>query len=459
LSREPVTLIFDIGKTTKKALVFDKAFHVLEEQTENFREISDDDGFPSEDLLLVSDWVKGIFQHYSAHPKYDIIHCNLSSYGASFVHLDISGERLVPFYNYLKPFPAARKALFQSLYDREKNFSAVTASPFLGLLNSGLQLFWLKYEKPAYFQRIQTSLHLPQYFTYLLTGRTFTDITSVGCHTMLWDFQKKDYHLWVDREQIRKFFPSLHRADHVFNFTFHSRMIKFGVGVHDSSAALMPYLATQHEPFLLLSTGTWNICFNPFNHEPLTNNELSSDCLCFLTFQGTPVKASRLFLGHEHEVQTAALIKFFNMPPDYYKSIPFKENIYQELVSHPGDSKIFFPIGMEGTGPFPEKQLQQTDFTAFDNFDEAYHQLVRYLVKWQLVSIDLVDPSKEVKNIIVVGGFTKNPLFLEILKREGTGRKILISDHPRASALGAAWLVSGKEAYGGNEVLLSVSEI
>lgn len=438
--------------------MFDNSFGVLEEQTEYFKEIEDDDGFLGEDLSMVSDWVKKIFQHYIDHPRYNITHCNFSSYGASLVQLDASGQRITPFYNYLKPLPENCKALFQSLHDPEKNVSAVTASPFLGMLNSGLQLFYLKYEKPSLFQRIQTSLHLPQYFTHLITGKTFTDITSIGCHTMLWDFQNEDYHSWVDQEHMRKFFPAIHPADHTFNFYFNDCNIQVGIGVHDSSAALMPYLVTQHQPFLLLSTGTWNICFNPFNHDPLTTEELSSDCLCYLTFEGKPVKASRIFLGHEHEVQTEALSRFFNVAPDYFKSITFHEDIYSQLAD-PANNKPFFPIGMEGTGPFPEKQFQQTDLTLFQNYDEAYHQLIRYLVKWQLVSIDLIDPVMDVKNIIVVGGFTKNPLFLEILKREGGDRKILISDHPRASALGAAWLVSGADAYSGQEELLSVSEI
>lgn len=459
MSREPVTLIFDIGKTTKKALVFDRNFHVLEEQTENFKEIKDDDGFPCDDLSTVSQWVNEIFKHYSLHPRYDIKHCNFSSYGASFVHIDEAGKRMEPFYNYLKPFPESCHMLFTSLYDAENNIHAHTASPFLGLLNSGLQIFYLKHEKASFFKRIKTSLHLPQYFTYLLTGKTFTDITSVGCHTMLWDFKQRDYHLWVEREHIKKLFPPLHNADYTFNHSIDNHSLKMGVGVHDSSAALMPYLATQHNPFLLLSTGTWNICFNPFNHEPLTAKELTADCLCFLTFEGHPVKASRIFLGHEHEVQAEKLTRFFNVPPDSYKSISFNEKTYHELRSLHSNIKVFFPMGMEGTGPMPEKQMHQTDLSVFQNFDEAYHQLLRHLVKWQLLSINLLDPEKKVKSIIVVGGFTKNTLFLEILKREEADRKIMISDHPRASALGAAWLVVGKEGYNGNEGLLSVSKI
>lgn len=457
MNREPVTLIFDIGKTTKKALIFDKAFHVLEEQTENFKEIIDDDGFPADDLPRVSHWVNDIFRHYLQHPGYEVTQCNFSSYGASLVHLDATGHVIEPFYNYLKPFSESCNRLFHSQHDTENNISAVTASPFLGLLNSGLQLFWLKHEKPEKFHRIHRSLHLPQYFIYHLSGKTFTDITSVGCHTMLWDFQLKKYHAWVEHEQLTELFPALHPADHTFDLRVGKKSLRMGIGVHDSSAALMPYLVTQKEPFLLLSTGTWNICFNPFNQESLTPEELASDCLCFLTFERNPVKASRIFLGHEHEVQANLLGDFFHVSHDHYKSIRFDEKLYRILAAEP-DARPFYPIGMEGTGPIPEKQFNRTDLGAFRSYEEAYHQLIIYLIRWQLVSINLIDPLNSVKSIIVVGGFTKNPIFLDILKRTDKNRKILISDHPRASALGAAWLVAGSASFSTDGKLLSVTE-
>jgi L-fuculokinase len=97
-----------------------------------------------------------------------------------------------------------------------------------------------------------------------------------------------------------------------------------------------------------------------------------------------------------------------------------------------------------------------TDFSLLKNFEEAQHHLIRQLVRWQKISIDLIDPDIQVKNIIVVGGFAKSKLFLDIMKRELPERKILISDHPRASALGAAWLVRGKESYKDKTNLLNV---
>lgn len=457
MSTQEVILIFDIGKTTKKALLFDKEFHVIEEKTEVFKEIPDDDGYPSDNLSAVSTWVTDLINHYSASARYKITHCNFSAYGASFVHIDDRGKQAGSFYNYLKPLPPEIKKRFFDRYDAKHTLQAETASPYLGLLNSGLQLYWIKHSKPDVFNRIRHSLHLPQYFAFLVSGQYFSDITSIGCHTMLWDFQEENYHEWIFSEDVQRLLTPIHRPDHTIEVQFNNKKFRMGIGVHDSSGALMPYMATQKEPFLLLSTGTWNICFNPSNNDPLTADELASDCLCYLTYEGSPVKASRIFLGREHELQTGLLAKHFKVQQEACTAIAFSEDVFQSLCSDLAEEKTFYPVGMEGTGPLPQKQSGQTKLSAFGNLEQAYHQLMRYLIRWQLMSVDLVDPRKRVKNIIVVGGFTKNKLFLEILKRECKGRTIMISDHPRASALGAAWLVCDREMYEGKANLLQVS--
>jgi L-fuculokinase len=451
--KQPAILVFDIGKTAKKVLLFDRLFHVLEETVEHFAEIKDEDGFPSEDLAKVSHWVKAMVDHYVDHTSFDVTHINFSGYGASLVNLDKEGNPL-PFYNYLKPFPDSCRDEFLSTYNRDKNILALTASPWLGMLNSGLQLYWIKKEQSNRFKNINTTLHFPQYFPFLLTNEKFCEMTSVGCHTMLWDFQKKDYHNWVTQEGLANFFPPCKDSTHTTTLERNGKKVKLGIGVHDSSAALMPYLVTQQEPFLLLSTGTWNITFNPFNDSPLSQKELEKDCLCYLTFEGKPVKASRIFLGHEHEMQVNQLAAYFKLDVSYFTHIPFNREIFDKLVNK--NANDVYPVGMEGSGPIPEKQSSITDWSSFTNADEAYHQLVRYLVKWQLLSIDLINPQHQVKNLIIVGGFTRNQLFLTILKQEAKNYKLFLSDHPRAAAMGAAWLVCGREAYEGKKDLLNV---
>ena len=63
----------------------------------------------------------------------------------------------------------------------------------LNFLNSGKQLYWLKYKRPEIFKKIKKTLHLPQYLSYVFTGEMYSEYTSIGCHTVLWDYQKKKF--------------------------------------------------------------------------------------------------------------------------------------------------------------------------------------------------------------------------------------------------------------------------
>ena len=83
--------------------------------------------------------------------------------------------------------------------------------------------------------------------------------------------------------------------------------------------------------FILISTGTWCISLNPFNDTPLTVEELKKDSLCYLGYQGKPVKASRLFAGYQHEQQTQKLAKYFHKPLDFYKQVKYDASIITAL--------------------------------------------------------------------------------------------------------------------------------
>jgi hypothetical protein len=152
-----------------------------------------------------------------------------------------------------------------------------------------------------------------------------------------------------------------------------------------------------------------------------------------------------------------AIAAHFNTTQEAISKMKFDAQLFDTISSQTDPEKTIYPIGMEGTGPFPEKVNRKTSWSAFASVAEAYHRMMEQLVKWQVVSLNLIDTGQKVTNLIVVGGFTKNELFLEILKREAKHLKLLLSDHPRASALGAAWLVCGPDAYNGKKELLQLS--
>jgi sugar (pentulose or hexulose) kinase len=422
MSSVPAIAIFDIGKTNKKLLVFDKAYNLIYEYAEHLPETVDDDGDPCEDVHLLSAWIKAKWNSILGDKNWDIRAVNSSAYGASFVHVDENGAPVAPLYNYLKPLPTKIKASFQRAYP---NIWATTASPNLDNLNSGVLLYMLKHVKPALHARVTTSLHLPQYVSGLLTGQRYSDLTSLGCHTAMWDFSASRYASWVEAEGLTQRQAEIKPCDSTIEIRRGNKIIYSGIGLHDSSAALIPYLATRSNPFCLLSTGTWSISLNPFNPSPLTQAELRQDCLCYLSYQGTPVKAARLFSGHFHDVQVKALNDHFHKAEEHYKTLPL-----ETLETHIGIRK-----SRDVARPF-------TPFEAstFPDYESAYAYLVEELVARQKVSTSLI-LTRETTDIFVDGGFSGNSLFMTLLARAFPDRRVYAASVAQASALGAALVI------------------
>src|SRR6185295_4492937 len=102
------------------------------------------------------------------------------------------------------------------------------------------------------YKQIKYTLHLPEYISYLITHVPCSDITSIGCHTQLWDYHKNNYHEWVINETIDKKLAPVFPSDKTIEVPFAGKRLKAGIGLHDSSAALIPYLTVFKEPFVLI---------------------------------------------------------------------------------------------------------------------------------------------------------------------------------------------------------------
>lgn len=426
-------VIFDVGKTNKKMLVFDESYRLVHEESQRMEETTDEDGFPCEDLATLSNWILNSFAAIRQDPRFHIKAVNFSAYGASFVYLDEAGRPIAPLYNYLKPLSPTIQDRFYRNHGGASQLAKQTASPVLGNLNSGLQVYRIREEKPELWKRIRYALHLPQYLSHLVSGKFFTDITSIGCHTHLWDFQSGAYHPWVASEGLLEKFAPLLPCDQLAA-TING--VAVGAGLHDSSAALIPYLAGFEDPFLLLSTGTWCISLNPFNHLTLSDYELDNDCLCYLSFQAKPVKASRLFAGHEHEEQTKRLAAHFQKPEDYYKTVKADPLIIGQMVQQHPTVKIREHHHMIGPSIFSQRKLAD-----FADYETAYHCLIGDLIQQQVRSTHIVLHNTGVKSIFVDGGFSRNPIYMQLLAMAYPEYGVYAATVPQASAIGAALAV------------------
>lgn len=443
--KEEVIAVFDIGKTNKKLLLFDKELNLVKETEERFPLTTDEEGFECDDIELIETWVTKSLQNIVKSGEFTLLAVNFATYGASLVYIDGQGRRLTPVYNYLKPVDESIPEKLYGRYGGREEFCRCTASPALGMLNSGIQALWLKYTRPDVFSKVKHILHLPQYFSFLLTGRPVSEHTSIGCHTALWDFDRMNYHAWTRDENLK--LPAPVPVSTLYETNILNHKVMCGTGIHDSSASLAPYFSQDTGNFILVSTGTWCISMNPFNNTPLTAEELEQDCLCYLSINGEPVKSSRLFLGHMHDDAIATLSQYFKIHENSFRLIKPDIKLLNRMIGKFEGEKIFtIP------GAIPGKLKEDPELFNFDNFIEAYHQLMIELADLTVDAINRVaGDDYNSGELYITGGFSKNPLFLKLVASSFPHLRVRTSEISNATSLGTA-MVTLKSLMPGKEI-------
>jgi sugar (pentulose or hexulose) kinase len=435
-TKQPVIAVFDIGKTNKKLLVFNESYQVVAEESTSFAEINDEDGFPCEDIDVLVAWIHRHIQSL-LQSDFGLKAINFSTYGASLVLVDEQGRRIAPLYNYLKPYPDKLLDKFYSLHGNKDTISTQTASPIMGNLNAGLQLFWFKEQRPALFRQLHHVLHFPQYLSFQVTGQRHAEMTNVGCHSAMWDFAAKAYHAWLKKENIADKLLPVVSGNHAVPVTYNdSHGIVVGVGLHDSSAAIIPYLQTFKEPFVIVSTGTWTISLNPFNNALPTTGELQNGCLSYLTYAGDPVKISMLFAGHDHDQQAARIAAHFKLSPGYLKSLPYEQR-WIDLIKDTPEDQSMSAMEHRFDSPVEPCRFHLRHLAAFQTAAHAYHQLMVDLIGRQANATRLTI-NHDTRNMYVDGGFGNNPIYMQLLSDAFPELNVCSSSMVQGTALGAA---------------------
>lgn len=137
-----------------------------------------------------------------------------------------------------------------------------------------------------------------------------------------------------------------------------------------------------------------------------------------MSYKGTPVKASRLFSGYEHEQETKKMAEHFNVDQKHFVTVKYNP----DLVIGSG-------FNTEAGGIF--------NCENYTTYEEAYHQLIGKLIRQQKKSTDLV-MCDEVKKIFVDGGFAKNEIYMHLLAKVYPQHEVYAASISQASALGAA---------------------
>jgi sugar (pentulose or hexulose) kinase len=232
----------------------------------------------------------------------------VTTHGACGAFLAEDGTLAAPVVDYEHPGLDALAAD----YDRLRPSFVETGSPRLALgLNLGVQFHWMLAEDPCLAARVAHVVTWPQYWGHRLTGALACDLSSLGCHSDLWNPHAGTYSSLVERLGLEGKMAAPHRPRDLLGHvtaraaaaTGLAEGLPVAVGIHDSNASLLPHLLGRDPPFAVVSTGTWVIVMavggRPVVLDPARDTLINVNAL------GQPVPSARFMGGREYELAMA----------------------------------------------------------------------------------------------------------------------------------------------------------
>ncbi len=387
--------VIDVGKTNAKLALVDAAR--LEEIAVVTRPNLVRPGPPWPHFDLDGHWAF-FLEHLAAfHRAHGVDAISVTTHGASAVLLAADGTLAAPMLDYEHDGPDTVTADYDAL---RPPFSE-TGSPRLPLgLNVGAQLHWQLAVDPDLRGRIHRIVTYPQYWGFRLTGRHATDVTSLGCHTDLWNPSAGRFSALVERLGLADKLAPAHQSSDVLGTVLPELAERTGLapgtpvacGIHDSNASLYPHLIGRRVPFAVVSTGTWVIAMavggTPAALDP------ARDVLVNVDARGNPVPSARFMGGRAFELMKPA-----------GQARPDMADRERTLAG-----TFLLPSVVPESGPFQGRAARWTREPA--TAGERMLALSYYLAMMTDVSLELIGARGPV---VCEGPFARNPDYLDML--------------------------------------------
>ncbi|MBY2918167.1 FGGY-family carbohydrate kinase [Rhizobium leguminosarum] len=428
--------VLDIGKTNAKVVVLDSEtgaeIAVLKRPN-----IAIKAGlYPHYDVEALWSFALDALKSLAREPGFDAI--SITTHGASAALLGRDGRLAMPVIDYEHEYPQD----IRDAYARLRPSFDETFSPHLAMgLNVGAQLHYQKTAFPEEFAKVATILTYAQYWTARLTGVAANELTSLGCHTDLWNPKAGRYSSLVDRLAIRDLMAPIRSAFDALGPVLPDIATELGLtssvpvycGIHDSNASLLPHLVHREAPFAVVSTGTWVINFGVGGD--LDHLDPKRDALANVDAYGRTVPSSRFMGGREFEILSAEIG-------------PADEKAAQAAIGRViGMGMMLLPNIAPGSGPFPGKASRWIGAEEA-SLEERSAAACLYLALMTDACLGLIGAKGPV---IVEGPFALNGTYLKLLAAL-TGREVMALPGSTGTSQGAALLtgirpVSGAETH------------
>lgn len=409
--------VIDVGKTNAKLALVDSAS--LSEVAVVTRPNTILQGPPYPHFDLDGHWAFFVKALRDFHASHGVDAISITTHGASAVLLDDKGNLACPMLDYEHTGPDA----FTAAYDALRPDFALTGSPRLPMgLNLGAQLHWLLETQEGLRETLANVVTYPQYWGYRLTGQLASDVTSLGCHTDLWNpFTQTFSDLVGALELSGKMAPAL-RSDATLGMVSEALSAELGFdrpvpvtcGIHDSNASLYPYLG-QDAPFAVVSTGTWVVAMAIGAKEQ--SLDPARDVLVNTNALGQPVPSARFMGGREYE-----LIK------------PAATSMTAQDRQSALSGAMLLPAVEPSSGPYQHRRMRWTATEPQDG--PRMVALSWYLALMTRTCLDLTGADGPV---IVEGPFARNGDYLDMLSALCDGG-VMVATSLTGTSVGAAML-------------------
>jgi sugar (pentulose or hexulose) kinase len=414
--------VIDIGKTNAKLALVDRT--TLAEIAVVTRPNTVLPGPPWPHFDVDGHWAFLLDALAAFHRDHGIDAISVTTHGACVALLDRDGGLAAPVLDYEHSGPNE----VSGAYDALRPDFAVTGSPRLPMgLNVGAQLHWQFRTDSGLRDRVASVVTYPQYWGHRLTGVAASDVSSLGCHTDLWEPEAGRFSALVDRlglsGRIARPRPS---ADilgpilpEVARRTGLDPATPVQCGIHDSNASLLPHVLGRAGPFSVVSTGTWVICMT-MGGAPVTLDP-ARDTLVNVNALGAPVPSARFMGGREYDLASGG-----------HTATPEPTDIDAVLAA----GVMLLPALVPESGPFAGRQGRWTPDEPPTGSGPRAAAVAHYLA---LMTAECLTLTGHRGDVIVEGPFSRNRAYLDMLAA-ATGCPVIAAGGATGTSQGAALL-------------------
>lgn len=417
--------VIDIGKTNAKlALVDSQTLREVRVVTMP-NTVLQGPPYPHYDL----DRLWQFFTHHLAqfHGQLGVDAISVTTHGAAAVLLDAQGNLAAPCLDYEHTAIQDTAAGYNAL---RPPFDVTGSARLPAGLNLGAQLFWQMQTIAELAARTAHVLTYPQYWGWRLTGQMACDVSSLGCHTDVWNPWVGDFSPLVEKLGLAGKFAPPQRPNEMLGTLLPDLAAQMGlradtpvsVGIHDSNASLYPYLMGDAGPFSVVSSGTWVVCMAVGADAAAL--EPARDVLVNVDGLGNAVPSARFMGGREFEL-IAGRAPAAPTPAD-------RAQVLARAVH-------LLPAVMQGSGPFATRAHEWTALP--QTAGQKTVALSWYLALMTRTCLDLIAARGPV---IIEGPLAQNSDYLDMLSAVCAGQlhgEVQVAASATGTSVGAACLM------------------